>query len=114
MIPVVPPLPWPRVFTAYLVGFYASDRPGGFRDAGVYSEPTPTFTAGLRYHDGCDRSQVIFQVTSRRDYGRAAEALEHLVETRPDLAWVRETRTYRTQRASRLKPGAVLVGRAAS
>ena len=114
MIPVLPPLPAPRVFSAFLVGFYRSDQAGGFRDAGVFSEETPTFTAGLRYHDGCDRSQVIFRVDSRRDYGRAAEALERLIDTRPDLAWVRSMHTYRSQRRTpRIQPGAVLVGRAA-
>lgn len=112
MIPVVPPLPGPVLYSAYLVGFYRSDRPGEFRDAGVFSEATPTFTAGLRYHDGCDRSQVVFQVNSRRDYGRAAEALERMIDTRPDLAWVKAMHTYSRQRRSRLPAGTVLVGKA--
>ena len=112
MIPVVPPLPGPIVYSAFLVGFYRSDRPGEFRDAGVFSEATPTFTAGLRYRDGCDRSAVVFQVNSRRSYGRAAETLERMIDARPDLAWVKAMHTYSTQRGSRLLAGTVLVGKA--
>ena len=111
MIPVVPPLPGPVVYSAYLVGFYRSDRPGEYRDAGVYSEATPTFTLGMGYHDECDRSAVVFQVNSRRDYGRASAALEHMIETRPDLAWVRSMHTYRMQRRARITSATVLVAR---
>lgn len=112
MIPMPPHTP--AVFTAYLVGFYSSQDPSGYRDAGIYSEESPTFfRPGMQYDFDCDKSSVIFAVQSRRSFGRALEALKRVVDERPDLAFVKAMHTYRTQHWAQLPSGTVLVGRAA-
>lgn len=104
------PLP-PITHAAYLVAFYRSSEPGKYLDAGVYSEATPTFTNGLTYDQGCDRSEVLLTATSRRSYARALVELERRLEVDPNLAWVKRARSYVLQQSSRIRPGSILEGR---
>ena len=84
---------------AYLVGWM--DKPTGlFVDAGIYSEPRPSFltTADLHRLEPI----VLCHVQSRfvDGYERARDAVKaHILRTR-ELAWVLQTKTYRAMEQS--------------
>lgn len=106
--------PLPEItHAAYLVAFYRSTAPGRYLDAAIYSEETPTFTNGTTYDQGCDRSAVLMSATSRHSYQRALDELERRLEADPQLAWVKQARSYVLQQQSRKKHGAgtILQGR---
>ena len=82
----------PQGARAYLVGWV--DATGRIVDAGIYSEATPTPPIGRGL-----RTVELLQARSRFDaggggFGRAHAALIRMIETRPELHWVRRCRSY--------------------
>ena len=99
----------PAIETAFLVRVYER-LTGKTVDAGIYSESHPTIS--FEY-----RSEVLHQArepgrASEGAYERAFAKLRRLVDSRPELAWVKRCKTYRTQ--MRPPPTSIAAGVATS
>lgn len=78
----LPPLPGPRVYTAYIVG-WSQTRNGDLVDAGIYGEPYPTGWGKGTLHVF---SRVLGEASSQEGYQAAHDLAMAIVrKSKPDL-----------------------------